>query len=474
MPSKLYAGGQPLGKGLADATLAAAALQDLLANYKRRVAGNYRPLPPADIDKLPPGRMLIAQKIDGEMWFLVAQDKEIFLANPRGGVIAGALPFLPAAGKGLADGTIIAGELHARVAGRRCRVGDLAAAMAGGKQAKVGDIGFAAFDIVQEAGGLPPASYEERHARLGQLLEATANLSIVPVEVLGTAAQVRERFNAKVETGEWEGLILRLSTGLIHKLKPAISIDAVLLGYTVKADQPELARSVLLGLMQACGRMQIFGACGSLGSDASRRDLLACLSPLQAPAAVRYASDSGGLYTFVRPELVAEISVTDIQGEQASGGCPSSLQLSHGAAGWVGHGLKPSPRPIHPVLVRLRADKKVDATDVRFAQVESYLPAGATAAAASADLPPSTVVRREVWTKEAKGQTAVRKLLVWKTNKDGIVLGYPAYVVHWTDYSPARAAPLDRDVRLAPDEAEALRIAESLVEENIKKGWNKV
>jgi hypothetical protein len=49
-----------------------------------------------------------------------------------------------------------------------------------------------------------------------------------------------------------------------------------------------------------------------------------------------------------------------------------------------------------------------------------------------------------------------------------------AYVVHWTDYSPGRGSPLDRDVKLAPDENTATKIANALVEENIKKGWEKV
>ena len=76
-----------------------------------------------------------------------------------------------------------------------------------------------------------------------------------------------------------------------------------------------------------------------------------------------------------------------------------------------------------------------------------------------------------VWTKETKGQTAVRKLLVWKTNKELLSADYPAYVVHWTDYSASRASPLDREIRQAPTEASANELAELLIQENIKKGW---
>ena len=48
------------------------------------------------------------------------------------------------------------------------------------------------------------------------------------------------------------------------------------------------------------------------------------------------------------------------------------------------------------------------------------------------DLPASQIVRREVFAKVAKEQMAVRKLLIWKTNKDHVDPSYPAFVVHWT------------------------------------------
>ena len=85
----------------------------------------------------------------------------------------------------------------------------------------------------------------------------------------------------------------------------------------------------------------------------------------------------------------------------------------------------------------------------------------------------SEILRRDVWTKETKGVVAVRKLLVWKTNKEKTNELHPAYVVHWTDYSPGRGSPLDREVKLAPDEKTAMKIADALIETNIKKGWEK-
>ena len=82
-------------------------------------------------------------------------------------------------------------------------------------------------------------------------------------------------------------------------------------------------------------------------------------------------------------------------------------------------------------------------------------------------------MRREVYAKTSKGEQAIRKLLLWKTNKEENE-DFSAYVVHWTDYSPGRKSPLKREVRLAPSEAIATQIAEAMIAKNIKKGWEKV
>ena len=113
----------------------------------------------------------------------------------------------------------------------------------------------------------------------------------------------------------------------------------------------------------------------------------------------------------------------------------------------------------------------IDITDIRFSQVADYLLSNVVDTNLDDTLPTSEVLRREVWTKETKGQIAVRKLLIWKTNKETADAAFPAYVVHWTDYSSGRASPLNREVRLAPNQPEATKIADAMIEENIKKGW---
>jgi hypothetical protein len=280
------------------------------------------------------------------------------------------------------------------------------------------------------------------------------------------------KFESEVVKGGAEGLVIRLPSGLIYKLKPSVTIDAAVIAYTTRSDQPESARSILLGLMHASGEIQILGGCGNLGSDDDRNSLGKQLENLKVDAPIRYASDSGSLYSFVKPELVVEVKVTDFQLERADGSNATSMILAYKGGSWISGRFSQCPKPIHPVLVRMRGDKKVNDVDIRIDQISDYMPKLKDAEVRT-ESAKSEILRREVWTKDSKGAIAVRKLLVWKTNKNDLDSSHPAYVVHWTDYSPGRASPLDRDVKLAPDEKTATRIANDMVEKHIKKGWNK-
>jgi len=87
---------------------------------------------------------------------------------------------------------------------------------------------------------------------------------------------------------------------------------------------------------------------------------------------------------------------------------------------------------------------------------------------------PYTTTRLHLQETKAKGQTAVRKLVIWRTNKAQVDASFPAYVVHWTDYSATRGTPLEREVRLAPTESLAMELGDAMIAENIKKGWVKI
>ena len=176
------------------------------------------------------------------------------------------------------------------------------------------------------------------------------------------------------------------------------------------------------------------------------------------------------MYQLVEPTLIVELKCMDLQLEDFQGSPIKHPIISIGANGWQVSGWTNSAAVHNAVVVRLRNDKACTAEDIGWNQITRLLPVSDQSE--DANLGESEIIRRQVWTKEGAGKVDVRKLVMWKTIKESA--GYPAFVVHWTDFSATRKSPLDREVRLAPNEKEAVKIAEAMIAENIKKGWNEV
>jgi hypothetical protein len=160
----------------------------------------------------------------------------------------------------------------------------------------------------------------------------------------------------------------------------------------------------------------------------------------------------------------------DLQLEDFQGKAIKHPKLNFGTDGWKVAGWTNSASVHNSIVVRLRNDKAATFEDIGWVQITRLLPIDNSASDVA--IGKSELLQRRVWTKEGTGKVDVRKLVMWKTNKESV--GYPSFVIHWTDYSSTRKSPLDREVRLAPSEKEALKIAESMIAENIKKGWNEV
>jgi hypothetical protein len=350
--------------------------------------------------------------------------------------------------------------------------------MAGGATAKVERLGFMAFDLLQGLLGDGPQqlAYSERLDAITGLLSNGERLKAIKTYPISTVSELPNLFAELVDGGKAEGLIVRSSQGTIYKVKPEFTVDVVIMGYTARTEDPQSVRTLLLGLTREDGHVQIAGHCGNLGGDSERSTLMSRLQPLQCASTFRCPSRSGDLFTFVRPEVVAEINVTDLQSESSDGHVVKSIALDFDEkSGWRAVGAMPTANWLHPVLVRIRDDKKADAIGTRFSQIlDRCHVEDVSTHIHQRKLPESKVIRRTVWTKTTKGKVAVRKLVAWQTNKSDIDPTFPAYVLHWTDYSSGRATPLDREVRTAPTKELMQEIAARMIEENIKKGWEEV
>ena len=116
-------------------------------------------------------------------------------------------------------------------------------------------------------------------------------------------------------------------------------------------------------------------------------------------------------------------------------------------------------RPFPPRTVRIR--QVTDLVEVPLADRD----------ARQVVLPTSEVLRREVYTKLMKGETIVRKFVLWKTNKELQSEDYPAFVAHFTDFSPNRKTALERELRVSNSREQIEALWEGLKGSNLAKGW---
>ena len=162
--------------GVAPATaLSDGTILPRVQDYRRRTGTRMYPMDPNDIRRrLPSGEYFVSRKFDGEFIVLVYRDGQAVALNAVGTVFVG-LPWLTEAAEQLQSAgltqAIIAGEHHMKFADRRCQVHDvLAVTQQPTSQDKLEQLQFAAFDILDLNGELPPIEFAETWSKLEALL----------------------------------------------------------------------------------------------------------------------------------------------------------------------------------------------------------------------------------------------------------------------------------------------------------------
>jgi len=170
-------------------------------------------------------------------------------------------------------------------------------------------------------------------------------------------------------------------------------------------------------------------------------------------------------------EQVAEFEATDVVTASRADRDNTTPLLAWDAvtAAWRFAGMTPFPRVVLPIFSRLRTDKEIATGGARIARLLPNLSEPPRTTTASARQ--TTILRRECWTKEQKGETMVRKLVVLEIMDDPDSL---LYAISWTDFSAKRKDPLKVDTAFATTGARAHALAEHFISEGIAKGWNKV
>ncbi len=452
-------------------------------DYKRRVASRLVALGKEDIATRLFGKMfIVSRKLDGEFNCLIYEENEAFLCKPSGVVLYG-LPCLQEAAALLHRAGVvsacIAGELHFHKSDdSRSRVFDVLGASRSPKNAdEAAALHFAPFDIV-ELNNKPflAESYEQILAKLTAWFGSGQKIKPVANQAANSREEVAEIFRQWVEEEDAEGLVVRTEGSLGYKIKPRHTIDAVVIGYVEGIDDRKgMVKSFLTALMRENGLLQILGSVGTGFSTAQRTEFLTKLQAIPIDSEYLEVDRDAFPYKMVRPEMVIEISFVDLLSMDNYDKPFLRMVLSQEDNTYKIVQRLPFVSMIYPTFVRLRDDKQAVPEDIRISQVAELVSIDRiTDRIEKTPLPEAAILQREVYTKNLKGKLAVRKFLVWKTNKEMQDSSYPAYVTVYSDFSADRAEPLQREVRISNDYEQILVLAAQFRSENIKKGWEKV
>ena len=177
-------------------------------------------------------------------------------------------------------------------------------------------------------------------------------------------------------------------------------------------------------------------------------------------------------FQFIKPTRIIEFSCLDIITEDSKGAI-GKMNLSYDEkSGYSINSISNSVSFTIANFVRFRDDKNVSIEDIGFKQLEEVISFDEVETIDTDSLPEAETIHREVYTKTTKGNLMVRKFLVVKTNKESSNK-YPAYVLHFTDFSAGRKDPIKRDVKLTNSKEQAMELLTASIEKNIKSGWEK-
>jgi len=429
-------------------------------------------------EKMPECSYLVSRKIDGEFSVLAIADTSACTVNP-GGTVRFGLPLLAEAyallKKAGHKSALIVGELYVNRTDKRPRVHDVCrVARQPASQAEVDSLAFAVFDLIDLDGKPVPSSYGEVFKKIQSIFKGGKLVHPVETQPAKTCADIEKLYDQWVEQGGAEGIVARSDQAGMFKVKPTCSLDVAVVGFTEGTDdRAGMLHDMLVAVMRPEATFHILGRVGGGFTDDQRREFLSDLKDLAADSEYSEVND-GVAYQMVRPEWCIEIQCLDLINQSTRGASIDRMVLD-----WD----KPKTQykvlrrlqlcsPISPQFLRRRDDKHIVPADLRIQQIADIVEVPiADRDARQLTMPKSELLSRECFTKTLKGQTMVRKLLLWKTNKESEDADFPAYVAYFTDFSPNRKTPLERDILVSSSEAQIKELLTQMKEEYIVKGW---
>ena len=412
----------------------------------------------------------VSTKFDGHLYLLSFDGKNTELIN-HGGTTLTDLPLLKDATKllkGKCNDILLAGELYLSKDGERTRSFDMTAVL----DEKSENIHFAVFDLLMLDGQEVSLGIKELDEKLSSVLSGGKMVYPVNNSFVESRKDIAAQYKEIVEEGGHEGIVVRSLNGPTYKVKPLITLDAVILGYAEgDGNRAGMLKEFLVGLCIAKDQYLLLTKVGNGYSDDERKKLLKEFEKKKVDSGYIEVSGSNVAFTMVAPNQVLEFSCLDVFGENSKGTI-SKMALSFKDGSYSAMGKQPMASVIAPVYLKMRTDKKATTADAGLSQITKVIALGGNDAE-KVKLKNSEIISRAVYVKESRGMKMVRKFMVWKTNKEATG-EYPAYVYHYTDFSATRKEMLKKEIKVSDSKKQIEDIYAAELAENVKKGWEKV
>ena len=215
------------------------------------------------------------------------------------------------------------------------------------------------------------------------------------------------------------------------------------------------------------------GSCGNIPTNL-RKDLYKKLTKLKVSSNFQKIASNGSAYNFVKPEIVCEVKLLEFQGDKSNDQPIRHLKYEYSNKSLNATGRARSVSVLNSNIINIRSDKKANFDDCGLNQIIriSGIPKSEFKEVNNKDLPKSKIIKREIFKKESKKGIAIRKFLFWKSNKEKSS-DYPSFLCYYLDYSEGRSDPIKRKLYPFEDEKLGLGHLKKLIDENVKKGWEK-
>ena len=436
--------------------------------------------------RIPDSTYQISRKIDGEFAMLIFEEGEVCILNPGKTLRAGA-PFMAEAAQLLKKAGIkkalIGGEFYVqRTAeqlardGKATRVHDIVRfGRAPKSQEELDQLAFACFNIYDLDGEDLSMNYDTTIAKLQEVFKTGKRIHAVETVIGENAEAVLKQYKKWVLGEGDEGVVARSATAGVFKIKPRHNLDLAVIGFTESTeDRKGMLHDLLLAVMRNDGSYQIVSRVGGGFSDEQRFEFLKILSKRVVDSGFHEVNSARVAYQMIEPGPVVEIQCLDLVATTSRGNPIDKMILEWDAEEkrWEGVRRLPLCSIISPQFVRFRDDKQAHKDDVRLSQLTDIVDIpDVERVAEQIQLPNSKVIKRKVGTKNLRGAVMVRKLVMWKTNKEDASKDFPAYVLQLTDFSPNRKDPLKYEMRVSSSKDQVLKFFAEWEKKYYVSGW---